>query len=167
MEKGRNILLFRGQPLTFQLGTGRVIKGWDQGLVSFQIKTHLAKWGAGGWWLRSAREGFASKKTHCILQVGMCEGEKRKLIIPPGMMYSITLYMNNLITPPELGYGASGSPPKIPGNSVLVFEVVILKRCLFWSFFYNSWFSGWACQDWEKGRALNMFVNTICDVLWF
>ena len=40
--------------------------------------------------------------------------------------------MNNLHNhpPSELGYGASGSPPKIPGNSVLVFEVAILKICL-------------------------------------
>jgi len=64
----------RGQPLNFQLGTGRVIKGWDQGLV------------------------------------GMCQGEKRKLVIPS-----------------DLGYGASGSPPKIPGNSVLVFEVELVR----------------------------------------
>jgi peptidylprolyl isomerase len=59
-----------GQPFQFPLGAGRVIPGWDQGVV------------------------------------GMREGGRRKLIIPP-----------------ELAYGASGFPPDIPPNAALIFDI--------------------------------------------
>jgi FKBP-type peptidyl-prolyl cis-trans isomerase len=63
-----------GQPFQFQLGQGKVIPGWDEGLV------------------------------------GMKPGGERRLIIPA-----------------SLGYGASGSPPTIPGNATLIFDVTMVS----------------------------------------
>lgn len=42
--------------------------------------------------------------------LGMCEGEKRKLVIPA-----------------DMGYGSRGAPPKIPGDAALKFDVELLK----------------------------------------
>jgi FKBP-type peptidyl-prolyl cis-trans isomerase len=65
--------LDRKQPFDFKLGTGGVIKGWDQGVV------------------------------------GMKVGGKRRLVIPS-----------------DLAYGEKGSPPKIPPNSPLKFDIELL-----------------------------------------
>mgnify|MGYP006078934535 CR=1 FL=1 len=64
----------RGQAFDFTIGTGQVIKGWDEGLL------------------------------------GICEGEKRTLVIPS-----------------DMGYGDNGAGADIPGGATLKFEVECVK----------------------------------------
>ncbi len=64
----------RNKPFTFEIGKHKVIRGWDEGVLSMKI------------------------------------GGRRQLKVPAA-----------------LGYGSVGSPPVIPKNATLIFEVELLE----------------------------------------
>lgn len=64
----------RVTPFGFIVGAGRVIRGWDEGVI------------------------------------GMKEGGKRLLVIPS-----------------DKAYGVAGTPPRIPPNAALVFEISLIR----------------------------------------
>lgn len=88
-------------PFNVDVGAGRVIQGWEKGLLGYVDDS-----------MEFLKQLALMYSTNSFLfpLYRMCIGEKRRIFIPS-----------------ELGYGSAGSPPKIPENADLVFDVEVLK----------------------------------------
>lgn len=79
----------RGHPFIFDIGAGQAIRGWDEGL------------------LKSVHERVSSSKPFFSSTLSsICEGEERKLIIPP-----------------SYAYGDAGAGDVIPPGATLLMDV--------------------------------------------
>lgn len=102
-----NELLFlysfdRDQPFSFQIGSGQVIKGWDQGLLDMCVGEYDQRFTV---W----RKVIVSVNSARYVSIRLISGEKRKLTIPP-----------------SLGYGDRGAGSVIPGGAALIFDVELI-----------------------------------------
>jgi len=122
--------LDRNSPFDFTLGQGMVIKGWDE--VSWGCSEKMGVHEHASRALSPRALGLLTPPPQGL--VGMCPGEKRKLVIPSGK-----------------GYGDSGSPPKIPGGATLV----SWERCC-------AWERGSCGEGWRRTtRALAPWCSTL------
>jgi FKBP-type peptidyl-prolyl cis-trans isomerase len=81
------------------------------------VTIHYTGWLTDGTKFDSSRDGDPAEFPLTRLIKGWQEGV-------PGMKPGAKRYF---VIPPELGYGAKGYPPDIPGNATLVFEIELVK----------------------------------------
>jgi FKBP-type peptidyl-prolyl cis-trans isomerase FkpA len=97
----------------------------DPAKITDQVETHYTLWLADG--MKKGKRIQSSKDTgqpfpFAVGQPGLIKGWNEGMVgMKPGGV-------RELIIPPDIGYGAKGRPPIIPGNSTLYFEIDLLKN---------------------------------------
>jgi len=87
---------------------------------SANVVIHYTGWRLDGFKFDSSRKGVGARPADFPLD-NLVKGWQLGI---PGMKPG---GIRRLLIPPALGYGAGGSPPNIPGNATLVFEIKLLS----------------------------------------